>query len=403
MEGDGVSGLDLGLVAEQIAVAILQLGADVGGSVGNDGAGLQTHGLGGGVGEVGHGAEIAQGIPVGDALQVGGAGDLGALGIVDGEGIPLHHGLDDDRTVDVALDGGTVVLDGDVQTVLRVKAEVVADQLGEAVLDVDIDCFCREGEPQAAVDVEVIRAGDAAAHHDGADVALIAVIGDGSLGGVLSDEGMGEAHAVPAVVGEGQTVLADHVVLVGGEDERIVVLQLAVVVVGEVVGDVQAVVGAGHQIVQADVLIGGDLDLDGRLGLGLGVRLGLGGGLCGRVGRRLGGGRSDGGIALRIGGVTARAGYGGQEHKGGQNAAKQLLHHFVIWPGDPEPSPCGFVDSPVENHKHIIPHFRGICQVWQRNSIKKSPELSRGIDPIGAVRGERRPISPRSSTSGRRR
>ena len=382
VEGDGVSRLDLGLVAEQEVIAVLQLGADIVGRVGNDGARLQAHGLGGGVGEVGHGADEAQGVAVGDARQVGGTAHLVALGIVDGEGIPLHHGLGDGGTVDVALDGGAVVLDGDVQAVLGIKAEVVADQGGKAVLDVDVDRLFREGEPQAAVDVEVIRAGDTAAHHDGADVVFSAAVDDGGLGGVVTHKGMGKAHAVPAIVGDGQTVAVHRVVLVGGEDEVVVAFQLAVGVVSEVVGQVQAIIGAGHEGSQTDILVGGNLDLNGRLGLGLGLGGLLGGSLGRRIGGRLGGGigigQSDGGVAFRVGGVAARTGYGGQEHEGGEDAAKQLFHHDVPWLKGLERSPCGIVGFSVENLQIYHSIQRGICQ-WKIVCIQENrPAIDTG-------------------------
>ena len=312
---------------------------------------------------MGHSAEEAQGVSVGDALQVGGAAHLVALGVVYGEGIPLHHGLGDGRAVDEALDGGAVILDGDVQTFLRVEAEVIADQLGKAVLDVDVDRLFREGEPQAAVDVKVIRAGDTAAHHDGAGAVLPAAVYDGGLGGVIPDEGMGKAHAVPAVVGDGQTVCVHHIVLIGGEDEFVIILQLTVVVVSKVVVEVQTVVCTGYEGGQADVLVGGNLNLNGRLGLGLGIGLGLGGPLCGSLGRLFGGGfgfgRSDSGVFTRIGigAVTACTGYGGQEHEGGENAAKQFFHHVFVRLGCPEHSPCGFVDFSVENSQVYITIF----------------------------------------------
>ena len=328
VEGDGVGGLDLGLVAEQVGVALLQLGADIVGRVGDDGARLQAHGLGGRISEVRHGADIAQGVSVGNALQIGGTAHLGALGIVNGEGVPLHHGLGDDRAVDVALDGGAVVLEGDVQAILRVEGEVVADQFGEAVPDVDVDRALREGEPQAAVNVEVIRAGDAAAHHDGADVVFSTAVDNGGLGGVLPHKGVGKAHAVPTVVGEGQTVPVHHVVLVGGEDQLVVSLQLAVGVIGEVVIEIETVIGAGHKGSQPDILIGGNLDLNGRLGLGLGLGDLLGGCLGGRIGGGVGSGRGDGGVALRVGGVAARTGNGGQEHESGQNQRQDSFHSF---------------------------------------------------------------------------
>ena len=159
---------------------------------------LKADGFGGGICKVRHGTHVAQRIAVSDALKIGGATDLGAVGIVDCKRFLLYGRRSDQLIVDKACNGGAVVLDGHVQSVLGIEIKIVANKLGKAVLDVCVDGTFGEGEPQAAVNVKVVGASDAAAEHDGAYVALTSAIGDKGLGGVGFFERMRKAHAVPA-------------------------------------------------------------------------------------------------------------------------------------------------------------------------------------------------------------
>ena len=286
---------------------------------------LKADGFGGGVCKVRHGANVAQRITVSDALKIGGAGNLCSLGGIDNQAFRLHDRFRNELIVDQAFDGRAVVLDGHVQSVLGIEIKIVANKLGKAVLDVCVDGTFGEGEPQAAVNVKVVGASDAAAEHDGTHVVLVSSVGDKGLGGVGFFERMRKSHAVPALIGQRKAALVHRIVLVRGKDQRVVAFQLAVRVVCKIEMKVGAQIHSRERSRKTDVLVVWHLNIQRRLGLCLGFRDRLGRGFCVTC---LGSSRAEG--VGRVLGAARIAGNQGQKHQHSQYAAEYFCFHACV-------------------------------------------------------------------------
>lgn len=180
---------------------------------------------------------------------------------------------------------------------------------------------------------------------------------EGSLGGVGTCGGGSEAHGIPDLIGGGDPAVVLGNDAVGGEDQSAVGLDLrqglghAV----ELVIQADPLVRSLQVVLQPDILVGGNLDLNGRLGLGLGIRLGLG--LA--QGRCLGSGQGHDGIGICIGDglcppTAVGAGDRRYKHQSGQYAAKQFGFHRIssLWN-------CGFSCGKLTT---VYYHFFAHCQ-----------------------------------------